>query len=118
MKKISVLLTFLITISSCSIFDTEAPEITVTSPANEESIISPFLISGTASDNISLTKVEVRIDSGAYVSVEGLESWNYITTISTEGIHFITLKATDSGYNESFVYLEIDIIADVEEPEV
>lgn len=100
---------FLIFITtSCSLLDFENPSITITSHQNEDSVSSPFLLSGTVDDNFSIKSVEYRIDSGEYASVEGTSSWN-ILIVGTTGNHIISIKATDNNENIAFAYIELDI---------
>jgi poly(3-hydroxybutyrate) depolymerase len=56
-------------------------------------------ISGTASDNVMVAKVEVSIDGGAYVLATGTTSWTYPwqTTAVANGSHSISARATDSS---------------------
>ncbi|MDD5688550.1 MAG: FG-GAP-like repeat-containing protein [Elusimicrobia bacterium] len=81
--------------------DTTAPSIAITSPANNTTITVPLLtLSGTASDNIGLSKVELKVGTaGTYTAVSGtLSPWSGSVTL-TNGSNTVYAKATDTSGN-------------------
>src|SRR4029078_2240855 len=60
-------------------------------------------ISGTAADNFSVQKVEVRLDNGAWLQANGATTWNYSLNTSNflNGSRTISARATDPGGNLS-----------------
>lgn len=112
--KISSIILLSICIVSCVLLDTEKPVLTIIDPAEniEEIDQLMFLISGTASDDVGLISVEIRIDDNEYLAVEGLDEWNYLAVFTETdlGPHYFTIKAKDSSNNESFIYKQFTLI--------
>ena len=79
--------------------DTTAPSVSISSPASGASVTGTISVTGTASDNVALSLVEVQVDSGAYSAASGLASWSYSLNTSTlsNGSHTIRARATDSS---------------------
>ncbi|MBN1648167.1 MAG: hypothetical protein JW874_09055 [Spirochaetales bacterium] len=103
-------------LTGCSVFDKESPVIAIESPENLAEVASPFLVTGTASDNVEVTSVQYRVDTGTYADVEGREEWTVILDITTLGRHYITIKAADGNRNTAYAYLELEVIEPPEEP--
>lgn len=87
--------------SACSSADTSAPSISIASPASGATVAATITVSGSASDNASLAKVEVKIDAGAFSVASGTGSWSYAlnTAAYSDGAHTITARATDAAGN-------------------
>ncbi len=87
--------------------DIENPNVAIVNPATGASLNGIVAISGTASDNRGLTKVEVRVDSGVYSMAAGTTNWSYSLNTQTllDGAHTITARATDTSGN-----IQTDII--------
>ena len=102
-----IFLPFLI-LCNCAIFDSEDPKVEITSHADGDVVASPFLLSGTASDNDAVRIVEYRIDSGEYAPVEGTGHWNILISANA-GSHYITVKAADYNGNTGYAYINIII---------
>jgi len=80
--------------------DTQDPVIIITSPTNDQIFTtSPITVSGTASDNVALSKVEVKIGSGPWQIADGANSWTVSSIPLLEGSNTITAKATDTSGN-------------------
>ncbi|MBA7631070.1 hypothetical protein ES703_38597 [subsurface metagenome] len=79
--------------------DTIPPTITIQSPTQGATVSDTITISGVASDDVALSKVEVKIDSGAYELATGLANWSYSwnTKSVLNGSHTITARATDNA---------------------
>lgn len=81
--------------------DTTLPtiSISISSPTNNQTFTNPSItVIGTASDNIALSKVEVKLNSGSYQTATGTTSWSIPLTLIS-GSNTITAKATDSSNN-------------------
>jgi Domain of unknown function (DUF1929)/Bacterial Ig domain len=93
--------------------DTTAPTVAITSPANGAAISGPSTgvavnVTGTASDNSGgsgIQKVEVQVGSAnvfrlaAPRAPNDWSTWSASDTITTEGNHTITARATDNANN-------------------
>lgn len=89
-----------ITSGGSFVIDTTSPAVAITSPANNAFLKALTLISGTASDNLALSKVEVQLDSGAFNLAAGSTSWTFaLNPALPDGIHTITVRAADSAGN-------------------
>ncbi len=97
------------TFSMCALFDSEAPVITISNPIDGATVESLFAITGTASDNVSVTSVSIKIDTDEYSEVEGLETWREVKSLPTTGTHIITIKAEDFRGNISFADVTISV---------
>jgi len=77
--------------------DTIDPTISVTSPSNGSAFTtSAITVSGTASDNVGINKVEVKIGAGSWQLVSGTQSWSKQVTLSP-GSNTIYARATDTS---------------------
>jgi peptidoglycan hydrolase-like protein with peptidoglycan-binding domain len=81
--------------------DTTPPTISVASPANNATISGTISVSGTASDNVSVSSVQISIDGGAYQSAQGTTNWTYSLNTAglSNGSHTIVAKGTDPSGN-------------------
>ena len=79
------------------IFDSEDPTITISSPTDNQIFASESLtISGSASDNIGLNKIEVELDASSWNTATGTTSWSKTVKLKT-GTNIITVRATDNA---------------------
>ncbi len=79
--------------------DTTPPSIAIYSPTNGQTFTSPTItVNGTASDDIGLSNVEVRVGSGTWVTASGTSSWNTSVNLSS-GSNTIYARATDASGN-------------------
>ena len=62
-----------------------------------------LLISGTATDNIAVQTVEVRLDNGPWTTAAGTTTWSYSLNSSNflNGPHVVAARATDTSGNIS-----------------
>jgi glycosidase len=83
--------------------DLIAPTVAIQSPTNGSTVGGMVAISGTAADNLSVQKVEVRLDNGAWLQANGTTTWNYSLNSSNflNGSRTILARATDSAGNLS-----------------
>ena len=89
--------------AATSFQDIVPPLITMQSPASNAVVTGNLNISGTASDNVSVQKVEIRLDNGPWVTAGGTSAWNYSLNSSNflNGPHVVSARATDSSNNLS-----------------
>ena len=82
--------------------DSTPPTVTISSPANGATLAGSAQISGTASDNVSLSHVDISIDGQLAGSSQGSPfsiAWN--TAGAVNGSHTITVSAYDTSGNMS-----------------
>lgn len=85
------------------IVDNTAPTVSVQSPTNNFLVKSNLTILGTATDNLAVQKVELRLDNGPWITATGTTAWSYNLNSSNflNGPHQISVRATDSANNFS-----------------
>lgn len=83
--------------------DTTAPAVAFASPAAGSTLAGTTNIAGSSSDNVSVSRVDVRVDAGSWQAVAGTSSWTFSwdTTTVADGSHDLTVRATDSSGNTS-----------------
>jgi hypothetical protein len=81
--------------------DTQAPTLSISAPVNGATVYQTVTVSGTASDNVGVTQVEVRVDSGTWNIATGTTSWQWDldTTGLSDGAHTINVRALDAAGN-------------------
>lgn len=81
--------------------DTAKPITSIVNPADKATVSGTTTISGTASDNIGVSKIEVRINGNIVYSVNANTSYTYSwdTRPLTNGIYTITVNAYDVAGN-------------------
>jgi hypothetical protein len=86
-----------------SIQDSNPPSVSISSPSNSATVSANLAISGTASDNVAVQKVEVRLDGGPWLAVSGTNTWSYSMNTSNflNGPHQVSARATDIAGNIS-----------------
>jgi Big-like domain-containing protein len=76
-----------------------SPRIAISTPSNGAQVAEAvqILISGTASDDASVSKVEIAIDNGPYALASGTTSWEFPTAFTPfSGRHVINARATNN----------------------
>jgi hypothetical protein len=83
--------------------DSTPPTVSISLPSPGASVAGTIAVSGSASDNAALAKVEISVDAGAYQLAEGTTSWRYSldTTSYSDGSHTVATRATDTSGNAS-----------------
>ena len=80
-------------------YDTTPPDVSIPLPSDAGMLTSKtFTLSGTASDNVELSKVEVKVGSGNWEMATGTTAWSKSVTL-TAGNNAITARATDTAGN-------------------
>jgi len=92
-----------VTLGSCSIWDFQAPEISLLSPEEGETVGQVFLVSGTVTDNIAVKSINYSLDGNDWNAVEGLEHWYTALTVYEEGNHYLLIQAEDYNGNISAI---------------
>jgi len=94
--------TYFVTTTNATV-DVTPPVASIASPTSGATISSSLTISGTASDNVAVAKVEIQLDAGNWTTVTGTTSWSFIlnTTSFLNGQHVISARATDTFGNVS-----------------
>ena len=89
--------------AATSIHDVTPPFIFVQTPTNGAVIAGNLAISGIATDNVAVAKVEFQFDNGAWQTASGTTSWSAGLNSSNflNGPHQISARATDSTGNIS-----------------
>ena len=75
------------------------PSVAITSPANGTSASGTITVSGTASDALGLSSVQVQIDGGSFSLASGTSNWTFPvnTTSLSNATHTLTARATDTS---------------------
>ena len=60
------------------------PTVAIASPASGATIAGTITVSGSASDNVAVSKVELRVDGNAYQLMSGTTSWTFSLNTSAD----------------------------------
>ena len=79
------------------------PTVLIQSPTNGNVVTGNVTLTGTATDNLALQKVEVRWDTNSWMLASGTNSWAYVLNTSNllNGSHLLSARATDASGNLS-----------------
>jgi hypothetical protein len=92
--------------------ETVTPSVIVSSPMSGQVLTSSSpTISGTASDNVGITKVEVSVDGGAFEKASGLVRWSFAMMGLSDGSHSATVRATDAAGNAQTATIDFIVAA-------
>ena len=91
--------------------DREAPSVSFTSPLSGATVSGTVAVAGHASDNVKVSKLEVKVDSGTYRLATGTTSWSLSLDLGAyaSGSHTLTARATDSSGNQAWAGRSITI---------
>ena len=83
--------------------DNIPPTVSLQTPTNGSCVGGNLTIAGTAGDNIAVQKVEVRLDTNAWLVASGTNAWSYLLNTSNflNGTHLLSARATDTSSNLS-----------------
>jgi hypothetical protein len=86
-------------------FVDQPPTVTVTVPAEGEKYKDLLEVAGTALDDLTVTKVEIRIDNGTWITVNGTTDWDHEleTKDLDKGEHTLEARSYD-GESYSDIY--------------
>jgi hypothetical protein len=87
------------TTAASGVHDVTPPSISLQMPTNSAVIAGNLAISGIATDNIAVAKVEFQFDNGEWQAASGTTSWsaNLNSSNFLNGPHQISARATDSS---------------------
>lgn len=98
--------------------DTTKPAIAVASPRDEATLASLMVaVSGTASDDVAVEKVELSTDATNWVQATGTTSWSGTLGL-TEGLNTIYVRATDAAGNTETetIHVTVETAPPTQEP--
>ena len=118
------------------VIDSVGPILTLNSPDSGQYVNGTFTVEGTATDNLGVSEIQMKVDSGDYgtivtfdnneddgivdytVNGEGLTvySWSHDVTLDADGSHMIRFRAVDLGGQNSVETLQVFL--DSEDPEI
>lgn len=83
--------------------DVSRPTVTIQTPMNGSTVVGNLTVSGTASDNVAVAKVEVQLDDREWLPASGTTTWSWSLDTSNflNGPHALSVRATDSTGNSS-----------------
>jgi len=82
--------------------DTQSPNVTISSPANQSSVSGVVTIAATATDNTGVVKLEIYINRVIVAAVtDGSISYDWDTAAYSSGSHSIYVRAYDAAGNTS-----------------
>jgi hypothetical protein len=89
--------------------DTTPPAISITSPGTDATLSGAVAVSGSATDNVQLAKVEVSVDSGSFQPASGTTAWTFALASAAyaDGAHTLNARATDAAGNTSVIMLSV-----------
>ncbi len=75
------------------------PAVSITAPASGATVSGTITVTGTASSSLSISSVQVAVDSGGFSNASGTNSWSFSldTASLSNASHTLTAKATDSS---------------------
>ncbi len=91
--------------------DTAPPTVNINTPVNGATVNGSVTASGLASDNSSISKVEIQIDNNGYVPTNGTSSWTYNWNSGqyVNGAHTLSVRAFDPSGNQAVSTINIII---------
>src|SRR5712672_889958 len=75
------------------------PTVAITSPASGATVSGTVSVSGTASDSVAISSVQVSVDGGSYSNASGTNSWTFSlnSAFLSNGAHSVSAKTTDAA---------------------
>jgi hypothetical protein len=91
--------------------DRTPPVGVILTPAAGAVVSGTLSVSGTATDNVQVALVEVKVDDGAYAVASGTSTWSATvdTTALANGTHTLTARFADTSRNTSSVSITVDV---------
>ncbi len=91
-----------ISVTVNNVADATPPTVSVTAPANGATVSGSVSVTATASDNVSVTRVQFIVD-GVIVSTDATSPYSYAwdSSAASNGAHTITAKAFDAKSNNA-----------------
>jgi hypothetical protein len=87
--------------ASAGVRDRTAPRVSIVTPAGGATTQGTLEVTGTATDNVRVKRVSVRIDDGSYLPADGTTSWStaFDSASYVDGVHTVKVKAVDTKGN-------------------
>jgi hypothetical protein len=78
---------------------TSSPSVAITSPSSGSTVSGTTTVSGTASDTVSISSVQLSVDGGPFANASGTNNWSFSlnTGSLSNGPHSLTAKVTDAA---------------------
>ncbi|MBI4056526.1 MAG: S8 family serine peptidase [Elusimicrobia bacterium] len=104
--------THTITVTMQNIKPPAAPTVAILSPANGASVSGTIVLSGTASGDPALSRVEIQVDGGTAQTASGTSSWSFLlNTLSlSNGNHSILARAIDTSFKTVSSSISISVV--------
>jgi hypothetical protein len=95
--------TYFVTTTNNASSDLVRPTVAISLPLQNDTVAGALNISGIASDNVAVAKVEVLLDNSDWIQATGTTSWSLSFNSANwlNGSHTIAARATDSSGNVS-----------------
>jgi len=94
----------------------QRPSISISSPSDRARVSGEITITGTASDDGGIMKVECRLDDGVWEEAQGSTEWSLAldTTTLEDGWHSISMRAFDGELHSEPATITIEVRNDEE----
>jgi subtilisin family serine protease len=90
--------------------DTTAPKVSIGSPLSGATVSGTVLVTGTASDNVGISKVELYVDGALYASsTSAVFSFSWNSTTKANGSHTLAVKAYDKSGNTASASVAVNV---------
>jgi hypothetical protein len=89
--------------------DRTAPSVTIGSPAAGATVSSPFTVTGSASDNVAVSKVTVAVDGGTATTASGTATWSWSSSSLPAGSHTVRAAAYDAAGNVTSTSVSVSV---------
>ncbi|HYL65246.1 MAG TPA: Ig-like domain-containing protein, partial [Candidatus Methylomirabilis sp.] len=78
---------------------TPSPSVAITSPVSGTTVSGTISVSGTASDSIAISSIQLSVDGSSYSNASGTSNWSFSlnTNSLSNGSHTLIAKATDAA---------------------
>ncbi|MBI4056597.1 MAG: S8 family serine peptidase [Elusimicrobia bacterium] len=96
---------------SLTVLDRNPPIVAITSPPSGAEVGITFTVSGTASDNVGVARVEIQIDGGDVKIASGTAQWTLSLNTAglSTGAHSLLARAVDSSGNTATQTITINV---------
>lgn len=99
--------------NKCRSCDRAVPMVAITTPTDGSALEQSITVTGAASDNVAVTRVEVLVDDGDPVTASGTSDWSHPLDVSglAPGEHTVTAVATDPSGNHGTTSVAFSVTA-------
>jgi len=96
----------------------QPPTITIIYPSDDQEISGIITLRGRASDDVSIEKVEIKVDEGKWITASGTYYWDYQidTTEFKNGYHIIYARACDRETYSEIASVNVTIFNNLNKP--